>query len=57
MLKVALSGDIWNYDEKKMSIIDNSEEYKSQCIFDNCQKFAKNWIFVNFVHFLPWLVT
>ncbi len=39
-----------------MSIIDNIEGYKSQCIFDNFQKFAKNQIFVNFEHFLPWVV-
>ncbi len=32
------------------------EENKSQCIFDNFQKFAKNRIFVNFEHFLPWMV-
>ncbi len=41
------------FSENMMSIIDNIEEYKSQCIFDNFQKFAKNRIFVNFEHFLP----
>ncbi len=51
--RVALSGDFWNYNKKMISIINNIKEHKSQCIFDNFQKFSKNPIFVNFEHFLP----
>ncbi len=35
-----------------MSVIDNTEKYKSQYIFDKFQKFIKNQIFANFEHFL-----